>query len=69
MRNNPENAKAGEEGGESAPDTRADVYLQPMEETMVVKACPSSWWRGPTLEQIAVQESKENPMPDQVDVP
>lgn len=69
VRNNSENTKVGEERGGSTPGTRVDIYLQPMKETMMEKAFPSSWWRRPTLEQVSIMQPNENPMPDQVDIP
>lgn len=47
MRNNPENTKVGEEGRGGTPGTRAVIFLQPMEETMVEKAFPRSCGEEP----------------------
>jgi len=51
--NNPADTKVSEDGGAGgASGTRAEIPLQPMEQTMVRQAVPLQTWRS-TVEQIS----------------
>ena len=68
-RNNDADTKVSEEGGgEAAPDTRAEIPLQPVVKTMVTQAVP--------LQPLEVNggadlhlQPREDPMPEEVDTP
>lgn len=69
VRNHPQNTSGGEvkEGG--APGIREDTYVQPMEETSVGKAFPTSGQRGSMLVQISTLQPMKYLIPEHVDIP
>ncbi|KAK4821754.1 hypothetical protein QYF61_000815 [Mycteria americana] len=68
-RNNSAGTKVSEEGGGGgAPDTRAEIPLQPLVKTMVRQAVPLQPMEVHGGADIHLQPM-EDPMPEQVDVP
>lgn len=69
VRNHPQNTSSGEEVEGGAPGIREDTYVQPMEETSVGKAFPTSGQRGSMLVQISTLQPMKYLIPEHVDIP